>query len=63
MPSEKAKENKLLVAECAACQKSVSVELMTGVLVRKGSRREKLPVCDSCLAKGWKPPDPAAENP
>ncbi len=57
MPSEKAKENKALVAQCAACEKTVSVELMTGVVVRRGHRREAIPVCEACLQKGWAPPE------
>jgi len=60
MPSEKAKENKTLVAQCAACGKSVSTELVHGVAVRLNHRRISIPVCDECRQKGWQPP---AENP
>jgi len=60
MPSEKAKENKTLTAECAACGKTVSTELIHGVLVERNGRRSTIPVCDTCRSKGWQPP---AESP
>ncbi len=60
MPSEKAKENKLLTAECTACGKTVSVEVMTGTLVGRGPHRHTVPVCDECRVKGWEPPEAAA---
>lgn len=60
MPSEKAKENKALVAQCAACEKTLSVELMQARVVRKGGKRWTVPVCESCLAKGWQPAENAA---
>jgi hypothetical protein len=60
MPSEKAKENKALVAQCAACEKTVSTELMQAVLVRRNRRRAAVPVCEACLAKGWRPPEAQA---
>ena len=62
MPSEKAKENKALVAQCAACEKKFSVELMSGVVVRNGHRRTTVAVCESCIAKGWKPPEAPASS-
>jgi hypothetical protein len=60
MASEKAKENKALVAVCAACEKTLSVELMQGMVMRKNGRRTTVPVCESCIAKGWKPPEQPA---
>lgn len=60
MPSEKAKENKALVAKCAACDKTVSTELMQAVAVKQNGRRSSVPVCDACLLKGWRPPASAA---
>jgi NAD-dependent SIR2 family protein deacetylase len=55
MPSEKAKENKTLTAQCSACGKSVSTELIHGVLVERDGKRATVPVCDDCRAKGWQP--------
>ncbi len=56
MPSEKAKENKTLAAQCSACGKSVSAELIHGVLIEHDGRRIMVPVCDECREKGWAPP-------
>jgi uncharacterized protein with PIN domain len=56
MPSEKAKENKTLIAQCSACAKTVSTELIHGVLVEHNGRRNTVPVCDDCRSKGWQPP-------
>jgi NAD-dependent SIR2 family protein deacetylase len=55
MPSEKAKENKTLTAQCAACGKTVSTELIHGVQVVHNHRRTTVPVCDDCREKGWQP--------
>jgi len=55
MPSQKAKENKQLVAACAACGTQLSTELLTGVVVGTGRQRRIVPVCDACRAKGWQP--------
>lgn len=60
MPSEKAKENKALVAACTACEKTVSVEMMQGLVVRRNGRRISVPVCEKCIAAGWVPPPPAS---
>lgn len=60
MPSEKAKENKALVAQCAACTKIVSVEMMQALVIRKNGRRSSVPVCEACIAKGWRPPEAQA---
>jgi hypothetical protein len=57
MPSEKAKENKQLVAACAACGKPFSTELLTGLVCGSGRDRRIVPVCEACLAAGWKPPN------
>jgi NAD-dependent SIR2 family protein deacetylase len=59
MPSEKAKENKTLTAQCTACGKTISAELIHGVSVERNGRRATVPVCDDCRQKGWQPP---AEN-
>jgi uncharacterized protein with PIN domain len=55
MPSEKAKENKTLVALCTACGKTVSAELIHGVLIEQNGRRRTVAVCDACRQKGWQP--------
>jgi uncharacterized protein with PIN domain len=55
MPSDKAKENKTLVAQCSACGKTLSTELIRGVLVERNGKRTTVPVCDDCRAKGWQP--------
>ena len=39
MPSEKAKENKALVATCAACQKAVSTEMMVALTGNENGKR------------------------
>lgn len=62
MPSEKAKENKTLTAECSACGKMVSAELIHAVVVRRERRRTAIPVCDACRQQGWEPP-PAETQP
>ena len=55
MPSERAKENKQLVATCAACGKQMSVELLAGLIVGRGRQSRSLAVCEPCRAKGWVP--------
>jgi hypothetical protein len=60
MPSERAKENKTLVAQCSACGKTLSAELIQGVLVERDGKRATVPVCDACREQGWQPP---VENP
>jgi hypothetical protein len=55
MPSEKAKENKQLVATCAACGKQLSTELLLGVVVGTGRNRRIVAVCEACRAAGWSP--------
>jgi hypothetical protein len=58
MPSERAKENKQLVAACAACGKQLSTEVLTGIVVGRGRDRRIVPVCDACRSAGWTPTDP-----
>jgi hypothetical protein len=58
MPSERAKENKRLVAACAGCGKEFSTESLTGVVFGSGRDRRIIPVCDACSAKGWSPDNP-----
>ncbi len=60
MVSEKAKENKTLVGQCAACGKIVSTELIHGVATERNGHRITVPVCDDCREKGWQPPAGAA---
>jgi len=55
MPSEKAKENKKLVAACAACGKEFSTEVLAGVVTGHGRDRRIVPVCEACRAAGWTP--------
>jgi hypothetical protein len=59
MPSEKAKENKTLTAPCAGCGKSVSTELLTGVVIGRGRDAKVVAVCPACVAKGFAPEKPA----
>jgi hypothetical protein len=55
MPSERAKENKTLVAQCSACGKTLSAELIHGLLVEHNGKRTTVPVCDDCRETGWQP--------
>jgi uncharacterized protein with PIN domain len=55
MPSEKAKENKTLTAQCSACGKTLSAELIHGVVIERDHRRTTVPVCDACRQAGWQP--------
>jgi hypothetical protein len=56
MPSEKAKENKALVAICSACGKSFSTEMMVALTGEAEGRRRQFPVCVTCADQGWRPP-------
>ena len=56
MPSEKAKENKTLVATCAACNKPVSVETAVSLRGREEGVARNWTVCVPCANKGWRPP-------
>jgi NAD-dependent SIR2 family protein deacetylase len=60
MTSEKAKENKTLIAQCTACGKTVSAELIHGVLIERDHRRTIVPVCDDCRHSGWQPAEESA---
>jgi hypothetical protein len=51
MPSEKAKENKTLMSACAECGKSMSTELLHGVVEGAGPNRKIVPLCDACREK------------
>lgn len=56
MPSEKAKENKALVAICSACGKSFSTEVMVALPGVEQGRPHQFPVCVTCAQGGWRPP-------
>jgi hypothetical protein len=56
MASEKAKDNKSLMATCVACQKSFSTEIMVGLAGSEDGKRRQYPVCVACADKGWRPP-------
>jgi hypothetical protein len=56
MPSEKAKDNKALVAICAACHKTLSTELMVSLAGRENGRARQFAVCITCADSGWRPP-------
>ena len=56
MPSEKAKENKSLIATCVACGKSVSTEMATALTGVEDGLRKAFVVCIPCANKGWRPP-------
>jgi hypothetical protein len=56
MASEKAKENKALVATCAACGKPGSTEMMVGLTGRENGHPRMYPVCIACANKGYRPP-------
>jgi hypothetical protein len=55
MPSEKAKENKTLTAQCSACGKTLSTELIHGVEIERNHRRTTVAICDACRQSGWQP--------
>ena len=55
MPSERAKENKTLTAACAGCGKTLSTEMLVGVIVGSGRDIKLASVCETCRDKGWKP--------
>lgn len=56
MPSDKARENKALVAICEACNKSVSTEIMVSLPGRDNGKPRWWRVCVACANKGWRPP-------
>jgi len=55
MPSEKAKDNKALVATCAACKKSVSTEMMVSLAGCENGRLQYYSVCVECADASWRP--------
>jgi|GEM_PF-566806 len=57
MPSEKAKDNKALVATCVACNKTQSTELMVALAGQENGRLRYFPVCVMCAEDGWRPPN------
>ena len=56
MPSEKAKDNKSLIATCVACNKPVSTEIAVSLAGVENGRRKVSVVCVACANKGWRPP-------
>lgn len=56
MPSEKAKENKALLATCIACGKPVSTESMVSLRGREDGLPKSFTVCVACANEGWRPP-------
>ncbi len=56
MPSDKAKENKALVATCEACNKPSSTELMVSLPGRDNGKPRWWRVCVACANNGWRPP-------
>jgi len=56
MPSEKAKENKALVAVCSGCGKSVSTEDAIALTGFANGRPAQFTVCIPCANGGWRPP-------
>jgi hypothetical protein len=56
MPSEKAKENKALIATCVACNKSVPTESAVSLTGVENGGRKYFVVCLPCANKGWRPP-------
>jgi uncharacterized protein with PIN domain len=56
MPSEKAKDNKALVATCASCGKSISTESAVALTGVEERRHKNFVVCITCANGGWRPP-------
>jgi hypothetical protein len=56
MPSDRAKDNKTLVAACVACSKVLSTEVMVSLTGYENGRRKEFPVCINCAQGGWRPP-------
>jgi len=55
MPSEKAKDNKTLVATCVVCNKPASTESMVRLRGREDGVVKSWTVCVPCANKGWRP--------
>ena len=62
MAGEKAKENMTLTSSCAGCAKSFSTELLHGVIVGVARNRRIVPVCETCLEKGWSAETPESSG-
>ena len=56
MPSERAKDNKALIATCVACNKPVSTEIMVSLLGFENGKYKQFSVCIACANDGWRPP-------
>jgi uncharacterized protein with PIN domain len=56
MPSNKAKENKALVATCVACNKPVSTESAVSLPSTEDGHQKYVTVCVACANGGWRPP-------
>jgi uncharacterized protein with PIN domain len=56
MPSDKAKQNKALMATCAACNKPVSTESAVALTGSDNGTRKQYVVCVVCANGGWRPP-------
>lgn len=56
MPSDRAKDNKSLVATCVACGKSVSTESAVALAGVEEGRRKQFVACVACANNGWRPP-------
>ena len=56
MPSNKAKENKALVATCVACNKPVSTESAVSMTGVEDGHPRQFTVCIACANGGWRPP-------
>jgi hypothetical protein len=63
MAGEKAKENKTLVATCAGCGKTLSTELLYGIVTGRGRVRTVVGVCQACRDQGWTPSATDAPHP
>ena len=56
MPSDKAKQNKALMATCVACNKPVSTESAVSLTGIEDGHHKQFVVCNVCANKGWRPP-------
>ena len=56
MPSNKAKENKALVATCVACNKPISTESAVSLTGIEDGHHKQYTVCNACANGGWRPP-------
>ena len=56
MPSNQAKNNKTLMATCAACNKPVSTESAVALMGAEDGHAKQSVVCVTCANGGWRPP-------